>query len=42
MAWISRYTSLKPEDVKDMEPWQFKVFSESLRKIIKEEGGGDE
>ena len=39
IAWITRYTSLRPKDVLDMNMDDLTLFVESLEEIIKAESG---
>jgi hypothetical protein len=39
MTWICRYTSMRPDDVLNMTPWQFRVVTEHLLEIIQAESG---
>jgi len=32
---VCRYTSLRPADIKEMEVWEFEVFSEQLQELLK-------
>jgi hypothetical protein len=39
LAWICRYTSLRPSDVMEMTLWQYEEFNEQLSEIVKLEAG---
>lgn len=39
VAWICRYTSLKPEDVGKMTTVQYMIFCETLESILDKESG---
>jgi len=39
IAWICRYTSLRPDDVMDMTQWQYKIFTTRLKEMLEAESG---
>jgi hypothetical protein len=40
VAWICRYTSLRPKDIDDLTPNQLRVFADKLSDILTKESGG--
>lgn len=39
IAWICRYTSLKPDDVMEMTSYQYDAFCATLVEILQSESG---
>jgi hypothetical protein len=41
MAYICRHTSLTPNDVFEMTPYQYRIFIEKLSDIIAQQNGAE-